>query len=252
MSGTLVIQSHRLPLPFNWLKLCINSVELWAENRGFDYRFLDNAIFDLVAADIRKQLADRPVILSDIARLKALQQGLLEGYQQVVWCDADFLIFDPPRCILPESDYALGREHWIQTQGTGQLRCYSKVHNAFLMFRTGNHFLDFYCASAESLVRRNQAAMPDQFVGPKLLTAIHNLIGCPVMETAAMFSPLVMRDILKGGGPAIALLQKNSQRLPAAANLCASLSEAENLGSGEMQQIIDTLRQADNPLTDRK
>jgi hypothetical protein len=67
-----------------------------------------------------------------------------------------------------------------------KLRAYVKVRNAFLMFRKGNHFLDFYTATAQRLLRLNQGSMPPQFIGPKLLTALHNVAICPVMETAGM------------------------------------------------------------------
>jgi hypothetical protein len=50
---------------------------------------------------------------------------------------------------------------------------YVKVHNAFMMFRQGNHFPDFYTDAAERLLDLNQGAMPAQFIGPKLLTALH-------------------------------------------------------------------------------
>ena len=247
MSGTLVIQSHRQPLPFKWLDNCLESVRSWSQSNGFDYRFYNDDLFQIVDDDIRTKLAERPVILSDIARLRALQQGLKEGYQRVVWCDADFLIFAPQNFILPQVDYALGREHWIQATETGRLRCYSKVHNAFMLFRQGNSFLNFYCDSAESLVRHNTGSMPAQFVGPKWLTAIHNLTGCPLMEEAAMFSPLVMRDLLCNGGPALALLMKRSENLPAAANLCASLSEKENFSEIQMLDLASLLTGNRNP-----
>ena len=52
MSSTLVIQSHRIPLPCGWLQLCLDSVEAWAQANGFDYRFIDDRIFDQVAPEL--------------------------------------------------------------------------------------------------------------------------------------------------------------------------------------------------------
>ena len=48
LNKTLVIQSHRMPLPAPWMQRCLDSVRTWAEARGFDYRFLDDELFDLV------------------------------------------------------------------------------------------------------------------------------------------------------------------------------------------------------------
>ncbi len=243
MPTTLVIQSHRSPLPYDWLPTCIDSVSNWAATNGFDYRYYGDEIFDLVDAPIRQKLNHRLVILSDLSRLKALQLGLADGYQVVVWCDADFLIFKPQEFMLPQAKFALGRELWVQQAESGKLRVYRKVHNAFLMFRRGNHFLDYYCDAAESLVSRNQGQMSAQFIGPKLLSALHNIVTCPVMEQAGMLSPLVMRDLLAGFGPALDLLRQHSEALPSAVNLSSSVTEIEGFSETDMVRLIRLLQQ---------
>ena len=181
------------------------------------------------------------VITTDLARLGMLQQGLAEGFDCVVWCDADFLIFKPQEFILPESDLALGREVWIQRTQQGKLRAYPKLHNAFLMFRHGNTFLDFYTDTAERLLRLNQGGMPPQFIGPKLLTALHNIARLPVMESAGMLSPLVMRDLVAGEGEALRLFRKKSPAALAGANLSSSLAAKEGLSDLEVESLIDRL-----------
>jgi hypothetical protein len=166
---------------------------------------------------------------------------LAEGYACVIWCDADFLIFKADDFVLPEADFALGREVWIQAGAEGKLRAYVKVHNAFLMFRQGNHFLDFYADTAQRLLHLNQGRMPPQFIGPKLLTALHNIALCPVMETAGMLSPAVMRDLLAGGGKALALFHQKSPVALAGANLSSSLTESEGISSAQMEALIQRL-----------
>jgi hypothetical protein len=237
----MVIQSHRVPLPCAWLQPCLDSVASWARARGYDYRFLDDQIFDLLEPDLVEKTCAQPVIASDLARLKSLQQGLAEGYDCVIWCDADFLIFNADDFILPETDFALGREVWIQPGEQGKLRAYVKVHNAFLMFRQGNHFLDFYTDTAERLLRLNQGSMPPQFIGPKLLTALHNIAICPVMETAGMLSPAVMRDLLAGEGQALDLFYDKSSVALAGANLSSSLTEREGITEVQMETLIQHL-----------
>lgn len=241
MSRTLVIQSHRDPLPYGWLRPCLDSIADWARDKRYDYRFIGDEIFDLVKPGLVEKVGDQIVIASDLARLKYLQQGLADGYEFVIWFDADFLLFDSQNFRLPDSDFALGREVWVQADEAGKLRAYSKVHNAFLMFRRGNHFLDFYCDTAERLLRLNQGSMPPQFIGPKLLGALHNIVQCPVMETAGMLSPLVMKDLLAGQGKALRLFQQKSPAVLAGANLSSSVTQRAGLNELDMQAVIDRL-----------
>jgi hypothetical protein len=241
MSTTLIIQSHRDPLPQPWLQACIDSVASWAEGRGYDYRFIGDEIFAPLDAELLDKTRLQRVIASDLARLVSLKQGLTEGYDCVVWCDADFLIFNPDDFVLPESEYALGREVWIQQDERQGLRAFVKVHNAFLMFRKGNVFLDFYRETAERLLRLNQGSMPPQFIGPKWLTALHNIALCPVLESAAVLSPMVMRDCIAGQGDALTLFLQKSTVMPSAANLSSSLTEREELGDADMYYLINHL-----------
>jgi len=242
LKQTLVIQSHRNPLPFVWLQECIDSVQTWAADNGFDYQWLGDEIFDSLDPELIEKTETQKIIASDLARLKAMQKALAKGYKHVIWCDADFLIFNPQEFILPKSSFALGREVWIQEDNNQKLRAYTKVHNAFLMFSQGNHFLDYYAASAEQLLRANQGRMPPQFIGPKLLTALHNMVACPVMETAGMLSPLVIQDILKGEGQALKLFIQKSTHFPAAANLCSSVTTSAGFNNAEMRSLIEKLK----------
>ena len=241
MSSTLVIQSHRDPLPFAWLQRCLDSVRGWSGDNGFEYRFIGDELFRQLPVELWSKIRDRPVIASDLARLISLQQALQQGYDCALWLDADVLIFRPGEFRLAPDSYALGREVWVQADERDRPRAYVKVHNAVLMFRRGNPFLDFYRDTAERLLRLNDGGMPAQFVGPKLLTAIHNIAQCPVLETAGMLSPMVMRDLLAGGGDALELFRQKSPALPTAANLSSSLSEPAGLDEAAMNQLIDRL-----------
>ena len=158
MSDTLVIQSHRDPLPFPWLQRCLHSVQDWAQQRDFDYIYLNDELFDEVPPSILDTVGQQSVIATDLARLFKLQHYLSEGYQTVVWCDADFLIFNPQQFELENAAYALGREVWVQHDKHGRLKAYPKVHNAFLMFRQDNPFLNFYADTAERLLRLNKGS----------------------------------------------------------------------------------------------
>jgi len=243
MSKTLVLQSHRHPLPISWLETCIDSVKRWAGLNKFEYQFLGDELLDYVPDVLLEKTKTQCVIATDLARLKALQVYLAKGFKTVVWCDADFLIFNAEKFILPVELYAVGREVWIQYDGKNsqKLTAHVKVHNAFMMFRQGNVFLDFYTDTAERLLTLNQGNMPPQFIGPKLLTAIHNIVQCPALETAGMLSPLVSKDIANGGGSALELFQQKSPQPIVAANLCSSLFEQGEMSEEEIEKCIEEL-----------
>ena len=258
-SQTLVIQSHREPLPHAWLRPCIDSVKNWAKQQRYDYHFIGDEIFDTLPAWVLEKTQSQKVIATDLARLKCLQHFLIAGYQRVIWLDADFLIFAPGNFQLPEHDalpegYALGREVWVQPKTTEQepaknkalkFKAYKKVHNAFLLFDAQfgqrNSFLDFYSAHAERLLKQINGQMPPQFIGPKLLTALHNVVQCPVQENAGMLSPSVINDILAGGGPALTLFRDKSTQPLAGANLCSSLSSSDALPDRALEKVVAQL-----------
>ncbi len=265
-SQTLVIQSHREPLAHSWLAPCIASVKSWAQQQAYDYHFIGDEIFDTLPAWVLEKTQSQKVIATDLARLKCLQHFLTVGYQRVIWLDADFLIFAPGDFQLPEQDalpegYALGREVWVQPKTTGQepannkalkFKAYKKVHNAFLLFDAQfgqrNSFLDFYHAHAERLLKKisgalndGQVSMPPQFIGPKLLTALHNVLQCPVQENAGMLSPWVINDILAGDGPALKLFRDKSPQPLAGANLCSSLSNSDDLTDRSLEKLVEQL-----------
>ena len=260
---TLVIQSHRDSLPYDWLAPCVASVQNWAKQQSYDYQFIDDALFGILPKWVLEKTQAQKVIATDLARLKCLQQFLAAGYQRVVWLDADFLIFAPDNFQLPTPSqlaekYALGRETWVQPkpaeQKTGQepaknkapkFKAYKKVHNAFLLFDAQfgqrNSFLDFYTSHAERLLKKVNGPIPPQFIGPKLLTALHNVVQCPVQESAGMLSPWVINDILAGGGPALTLFRDKSPQPLAGVNLCSSLSASEVLPEHALEKVIAKL-----------
>ena len=200
-------------------------------------------MFDYVPDALLEKTKTQRVIATDLARLKILQANLAKEYDTVVWCDADFLIFAAHNFVLPDDSYAIGREVWVQTDDKDQqkLCAHIKVHNAFMMYRQGNPFLDFYTEIAERLLTQIEGPMPPQFIGPKLLTAIHNVAQCPVLETAGMLSSLVIKDIANENGPALELFQKKSPLPIAAANLCSSLYEKGEVSTEEIENCIAVL-----------
>ena len=265
--ATLIIQSHRIPLPFDWLGRCMDSVRQWCDLNACEYRFFDDSLFDFLSEEIRAKYAGRQVVLTDLARLKAIRAMLDEGYDRVVWLDADMLVFRPQELLLPTADqlpegYMLGREVWVQAKtgspGTGslgkksprKLLVHKKVHNAFLLFDRQNSFLGFYLEHAERMLMTAQPTVPAQFIGPKLLTALHNIVQCPVMESVGMLSPEVIEDLLSQGQMsqgqktcALNLMLKRSAAPLVAANLCGSSVNSGAISNEQMNLLCTILLQ---------
>ncbi|MDH3946090.1 MAG: hypothetical protein OET45_05420 [Chromatiales bacterium] len=202
---------------------------------------MGDELFDCLPATLLEKTQHQRVIATDLARLLALKNALKSGYETVIWIDADFLIFNPSAFCVPDDSCALGREVWVQRDKHGNLKSYKKIHNAFLMFRTGNSFLDFYADTAQRLLTQNRGPVPPQFIGPKLLTALHNVANLPVLETAGMLSPMVIKDMLAGEGSALDLFLKHSPQAITAANLCISSCERDEITGAEMECLIDSL-----------
>lgn len=235
-----VLQSSA-PNPPEWIQRCLQSVQQWAQHHGHSYKFIEDELFDFLADELRsKCLPKHRLIATDIARLRWCEQQLADGADAVLWLDADTLVLDV-RWQPPDYDYAVGREVWVQPKGKGW-RSYVKVHNAALLFRHGNAFLPYYRRAAEQIVRAHSGRhMVPHLVGPKLLTALHNIAAHPVMEEAALLSPWVIRDWLGRGGPALQQFRTQSPATPRLANLCASSIETEALKPQDLHAFITRL-----------
>jgi hypothetical protein len=239
--SVLVIQSHRDPLPAAWYACCTESVVRWVDRQAFSYRWLGDEIFDLLDTGLREKLSSQPVVASDLARLRALELGLLEGHERVVWVDADVLVLDPAELRLPEAGALFGREVWVQRSADRRLKVHRKVHNAFMAFTANDPVLPFYRHAAERILRRYDGPMVPQLVGPKLLTLLHNAIGFDVLEEAAMLSPAVTKDLLAGGGEALGRFREACSASPLAINLCGSAISSGELTDRQMALLVDQI-----------
>lgn len=243
---TLVFQSAAPDQQSGWIKACLESVQAWAQSVGHDYVLLGDEMFDGLPRGVTEKFAGQPVVRSDIARLLKTQNLLESGFDRVIWADADFLIFTPDAFVVPfDVSFAFGREVWVQAGAAGGLRASMRVHNAFYVFAKVNPFLDYYIHAALRLLERAEAPVVPQFIGPKFLATQHNLVGFDEIDAAAMFSPLVMRDILDSGGPALALMLDKQGCVPGGANLSLSHVGREvdgvTIGQGDAARVVEIL-----------
>lgn len=250
-SDTLVFQSAPPDAPA-WVAVCRSRVRAWAASRGFAYRFLGEEIFQGVPAWYLDKTRDRRQVATDLGRLLQARRFLAEDWRRVIWLDADVLVLDPAALTLAGlGPVGFGREQWVEAdpRRPGHWRVRRNVHNALALFDRGNSLLDFYVDACLSIVGRHDGPPVPQIVGPKLLGALQSLVAFPVTDEVGAFSPPVLADLARGGGPALKTLIDATGGLPPAANLAASLADPRTAA-----RVVGRFARADGPAapTDRK
>lgn len=254
MTKTLVLQSAQSQRA-QWLDTCLVSVESWAAQANYSYRFIGDELFDQVPDWYMCKVAGRMPIASDLGRLLWIKNLLDQGEADiVVWLDADVLVFAPSKLkVAPVSSCVFGQELWVQKnlpkshpkgaekpqrqRSTWQAR--KNVHNALAAFRKDCPVLPFLIEVIQRMMHRVDANfIAPQMMGPKLLSNLHNLADFELMPSVGALSPEVILDLtgkqaghketgvedLQGAhqGALQALLAKQTEPL-LAANLCSSL-----------------------------
>jgi hypothetical protein len=224
---TLVLQSCSNKQRESWIQNCVHSVADWAREKKYSYRFIDDELFTVVPDWYMRKVGSRLPIAADYARLVFLQKALEEGFEQVIWLDADVLVFDQALVFEFTGTCAFGHEVWIQERD-GKLEARSNVHNAVCVFRQGCVILPFLLHTIIAMMKKvDPAHLAPQFVGPKLLSALHPLCDFALLPQVGAMSPLVVADICKGSISALNLMRFKSIISPLAVNLCASLISAD-------------------------
>lgn len=225
MERVLVLQSFHESAVTGWMGRCVASVQAWCAHQGYGYHQCHDSLFALLPDWYREKVGARTPIAADLARLLWIRDELQQGeFDLVAWLDADVLVMSPRALRLRAlSSCVFGQEHWVQMDDR-KLRVRKNVHNAYCAFRPGCPILPFLIEAVQRMVRRVDAQfMAPQFVGPKLLTHLHNTVGFELDSRFGALSPELIEGLLAGDD---ALYQAMLERMPGplmAANLCASL-----------------------------
>lgn len=218
---TIVYQSFRTHDVPAWLERCMESVRTWARRRDYDYRFYDDELFDLAPRWYRDRVQHHVLPVTDLARLVAARDLLIEGYERTMWIDADVLVFAPDRFDVDlEGDHCFCRETWLGVNGMGYTP-FPGVNNAVTSFQGGAGVVEPYIAAVERRALSPVAFHPQQ-AGTQLLGEMHLASPLALRHDVAMISPGMHDDFAHDCADALGEYARAHGARSAAANLCGS------------------------------
>ncbi len=195
--STLIFQSFRTENVPSYIPQCLQSVRAWAQGAGHTYEFWDDAFLRLVPEWYRARAGWHTCVVADLARLLQARTYLQQGWERVVWMDADVLVFDPERLHLPPTRaFRYCREIWLHRTPEGQIFPAHKVNNAVCIF--GPEALDHlneYIARCMALVAALPAVSNSLMVGTDVLTSPFS--GQDRIENVGIVSPMLLQAILR-------------------------------------------------------
>jgi hypothetical protein len=240
---TIVIQSYRTIDTPAWLQRCMQTVKAWTESNGYEYEFIDDALFEYVPERFRTPTPLSLLPLTDLARLGILREKLASGYERALWVDADVVIFRPDEFRIPNSCGALlCHEIWTHMDAQGQVHHKRGINNAVMVFDRGHPLLDFlHHAAVELFAHLGPAKIRTTTIGTDFLTRLGRLYPMRLMTGVACLSPLLVHALSTGQQPD--LLQEHAERFGApfhAANLCRFLLKTESSSSSQQAELSAT------------
>lgn len=235
----MVFQSYRRDDVPAWIGRCLASVEAWADQQGYRYRFLGDELFDRLPTRYRQRTAHSKQLLADLGRLIVARELLEEGFQRAVWFDADVFVCAPARLVLPRArEFYLCREVWLELTGA-TVEISQRVNNCVCAFERGASFLPFYIDACQRLVDDTAGALSPLLVGTQFLTALDRALPLPKLENVALLGPQLLRELAAGGGPMWEAFTHELHAPIDAANLCASFRGRTLSAPGGGSFVVD-------------
>lgn len=242
-SALMVVQSFRAHSVPDWIDRCLASVRGWAALHGHDYALWGDEVYDLCGSEYLASGFRNPQAITNLARLLLMRRYLAEGYEAVVWLDADVFVFDPRnlRLNIPAEKlalgYAFGLEVWLDENRRFTA---PRAHNAVTYFTQKQKDLDLLIDIVTHIGKRG---IEHNFqVGVKLLRGLQYSLGFKLFPSVAMYSPALISAICDRNQ---GLLQNYGRIFgypSQAANLC--LSQTLKKGDTRYQLVMDLLEKS--------
>jgi hypothetical protein len=240
VTRTLVVQSFRRTEVPDWIQRCLDSVRQWTRLRGFDYTFYGDEFYDLCGPDYLARVGGNPRSITNLARLEITRIKLAEGYDAVIWFDADVFVFDVDRMIVrTDAGYAFSHEAWV-TKGTDGRAClaYTSLHNAAFIFTRRQTDLELFIQIIRHIVMTRTIGSNYQ-VGVRLISGLAYSMDIPVITCVGMFSPDVIDAIADDRRRFMRDVARFHGHKMQAANL--GWSQAANFTEARMMRAMDRL-----------
>lgn len=219
---TVVLQSYRTHDVPAWISRCMDSVEDWARTCGHDYARLDDAFFGLAPDWVKRTCAHNVYAVTDVCRLRWMEQKLEEGFQRVIWADADLLVFAPERVGLDHLEgYGFSHVQLRRRGPAGGWVARDSAMNALMFFDRGNPVLPFYLyACLERLRHADAGAVARCALGPDLIRALVPVLPLHLIHGVGSFNHETVEEVAYGGRVWLPFFRANCRTPIGAANLC--------------------------------
>lgn len=218
----IILQAYESESTPAWILRCMQSVREWAALRGYDYRF-SPLLFDRIPDWFRQRCAPGIGPLTDLGRLCLMQALFDEGAEDVVWIDADVLVFDPVNFHVPDRPgFLVIDEVMVGPDANGVPGALPRsVNGAVLGATRGHPLFDTYRSAIEAVVRNAPpGSVPRTIAGPQLLTALDRAHPIDRLTTVGLFTPAIMSDLAHGREGMPRFFSRTFGHRVAAANLC--------------------------------
>jgi hypothetical protein len=213
---------------------------------------LGDEFLDLVPNWYRQKAARYLTVVTDLARLVLLRQYLEEGFDRVIWIDADVIVFDPVLLkVDPELPYGYSREIWIEKRASGSLIATQKINNSACLFSNRSNsleHLDEYIDACKSTVAGQVKLRDHTEVGTKFLTSRNRQQALPILRGFGLLSPTVQHALLESDAEILNQLVKLQDDTLCAVNLCnflrAKRKEGVDYADETYSRVVDRLVEA--------
>lgn len=215
---TLVYQSFRTENVPVWMLKCMASVKEWANSKDYAYEFLDDSFFGYAPDWFRAAINDQRHLVADFARLELAKLYLGQGWDRVVWIDADVFICDINHFDIDgPDDFLFCRELWV-TKRNADIAFSNRINNSIMMFTKRGNFLDFYRDACQKIVKAKKHDCWHTEIGTKFLSSIPYKL--PLLRTVACLSPLLLLAFARKNDGIIAAYCNEFSAPIYAINLC--------------------------------
>jgi hypothetical protein len=224
--STIVFQSFRTRDVPRYITACLTSVRTWAQGAGYTYQFLDDRFLDLVPSWYRQKAGPFLCVVADLARLLQARNLLSQGFEQVIWMDADLIVFAPDRLRLPQTrGFQYCRETWLCRTPEGALFPVHKINNSVCTFGPDSlGHLDTYIDQCLAWVRDSPGLSSGLEVGTNLLSQSQSLFEN--IRNIGIISPILLEAILRDEQDVLARYSAWHGGPVFAANLCNAYRRA--------------------------